>query len=59
MHARKLVPYLGDPAVVSVDVPVEDGARSPDFVCDDDEGGAKRAKAAPKRKRGRPRKQPQ
>ena len=58
VHEWKLVPYLGDPALVSADVPVIDGACSPEFS-GDDEGGPKRAKAAPKRKRGRPRKQPQ
>ena len=59
VHARKIVPYLGDPDMTSAEVPVVDETRSPEFSGDDSGGSPKRAKAAAKRKRGRPRKRPQ
>ena len=57
MHARRLVPYLEDLALTSAEVSDIDEAR-PSFEDDDVEGSPKRAKAAPKRKRGRPRRTP-
>ena len=57
MHARKLVPYLEDLALTPVEVSDIDKARL-SFDDDDVEGSPKRTKAAPKRKRGRPRKAP-
>ena len=57
LHARRLVPYLEDLALTPAEVSDIDEAR-PSFEDDDVEGSPKRAKAAPKRKRGRPRKKP-
>ena len=57
--ARRLVPYLEDLALTPAEVSDLDEACPPlDFEDDDAGSSPKRAKAAPKHKRGRPRKEP-